>query len=84
MLLPARHEEAVIYDTVRRVWAANYPPELLEVVVICSVDDAGTIAEAQRAVAAIGSPNVRVEVFSGGPINSPQLLKLSGIGPAEE
>ena len=31
VLLPARHEEAVIYETVRSVWAADYPRELLEV-----------------------------------------------------
>jgi len=48
VLLPARHEEAVIYETIKRVWSANYPPSLLEIVVICHADDTGTIAEAQR------------------------------------
>src|SRR2546430_15371765 len=32
-LLPARHEEAVIYETIKRVWAANYPSDLLEIAV---------------------------------------------------
>ena len=41
-LLPARHEEAVIYETVQRVWAANYPAHLLEIVVICHQDDTAT------------------------------------------
>lgn len=76
VLLPARHEEAVIYETIRSVWAANYPRELLEVVVICHADDAGTIAEAQRAIAAIGSPRVRLETFAGGPINKPRGLNV--------
>lgn len=76
VLLPARHEEAVIYDTIRSVWAADYPDELLEVVVICHADDHGTIAEARRAIAAIGSPRVRVETFSGGPINKPRGLNV--------
>jgi cellulose synthase/poly-beta-1,6-N-acetylglucosamine synthase-like glycosyltransferase/putative flippase GtrA len=76
VLLPARHEEAVIYDTIRSIWAANYPKALLEVVVICHADDAGTIAEAGRAIAAIGSPRVRVETFEGGPINKPRGLNV--------
>src|SRR5262249_9414416 len=76
VLLPARHEEAVIYQTVRRAWPANYPAALLEVVVICSADDEGTIAEARRAVADIGSPNIRVETFSDGPINKPHGLNV--------
>lgn len=76
VLLPARHEEAVIFDTIRRVWAANYPQELLEIVVICHADDAGTIAEAERAIAMIGWPNVRVESFTSGPINKPHGLNI--------
>jgi cellulose synthase/poly-beta-1,6-N-acetylglucosamine synthase-like glycosyltransferase/putative flippase GtrA len=76
VLLPARHEEAVIRQTIHSVWAANYPKHLLEVVVICHADDAGTIAEARRAIAAIGSPRIRVETFEGGPINKPRGLNV--------
>ena len=75
-LLPARHEEAVIYETVKRVWSAKYPSDLLEIIVICHCDDTGTIAEAQRAVEEIGSPLVRVEVFSDSPINKPHGLNV--------
>ena len=73
-LLPARDEVGVIYQTLRRVWAANYPRELLEIIVICHRDDAPTIAEARRAVADIGSPNVRVVLFGHEPINKPRAL----------
>jgi len=76
VLLPARHEEAVIYDTIMSVWRANYPTELLEVVVVCHADDAGTIAEAARAVTAIGSRRVRVETFANAPINKPHGLNV--------
>jgi cellulose synthase/poly-beta-1,6-N-acetylglucosamine synthase-like glycosyltransferase/putative flippase GtrA len=76
VLLPARHEEAVIFQTIQRVWAANYPKELLEIVVICHADDRGTIAEAQRAIQALGSPQVRVETFMGTPINKPRGLNV--------
>jgi cellulose synthase/poly-beta-1,6-N-acetylglucosamine synthase-like glycosyltransferase/putative flippase GtrA len=76
VLLPARHEEAVIFRTIQSVWAANYPKELLEVVVICHADDTGTIAEVRRAIAAIGSPRVRLETFEGAPINKPRGLNV--------
>ncbi len=75
-LLPARHEEAVIYETIQRVWNANYPSHLLEIVVICHSDDTGTIAEAERAVRRIGSPDVKVETFSTLPINKPHALNV--------
>src|SRR5918998_4414210 len=76
VLLPARHEEAVIFQTIKRVWAANYPSDLLEIVVICHADDVGTIAEARRTILEIGSPRVRVETFSGEPINKPRGLNV--------
>jgi cellulose synthase/poly-beta-1,6-N-acetylglucosamine synthase-like glycosyltransferase len=76
VLLPARHEEAVIYETIKRVWAAKYPSHLLEVVVICHVSDTGTIAEAHRAIQDLGSPRIRVETFSPPPINKPHGLNV--------
>jgi cellulose synthase/poly-beta-1,6-N-acetylglucosamine synthase-like glycosyltransferase len=75
-LLPARHEEEVIAETIRRVWDANYPHELLEIVVVCERDDHATIAEARRSVDAIGHRNVRVQVFGDGPINKPHGLNV--------
>lgn len=82
VLLPARHEMAVIYETIKRVWAANYPTHLLEIVVICHGDDTDTIAEAQRAIDDIGSPHIRVETFSSLPINKPHGLNV-GFGSTQ-
>lgn len=76
VLLPARHEQRVIYDTIKRVWAANYPAHLLEIVVICHADDSETIAEAQRAIRDIDSRRVRVETFADPPINKPHGLNV--------
>jgi cellulose synthase/poly-beta-1,6-N-acetylglucosamine synthase-like glycosyltransferase len=76
VLLPARHEEAVIYETIKRVWEAYYPSHLLEIVVISHADDAGTIAEAQRAIRDIGSRQIHVETFSTGSINKPHGLNV--------
>ena len=75
-LLPARHEEAVIYETIRRVATANYPSDLLEVVVICHDSDDGTIAEAERAIRSLPGHKVRVETFSGDRINKPRGLNI--------
>src|SRR5262249_31333884 len=87
VLLPARHEERVIYETVLRVWRSAYSrgeaergdghsARLLEIIVICHADDVGTIAEAQRAADSIGSDDVRVVTFAGGPINKPHALNV--------
>jgi cellulose synthase/poly-beta-1,6-N-acetylglucosamine synthase-like glycosyltransferase len=75
-LIPARHEEEVIAETIGRVWNANYPHDLLEIVVVCERGDLATIAEAQRTVDAFGHANVRVEVFGDGPINKPHGLNV--------
>ncbi len=79
VLIPARHEELVIRKTIRNVASAHYPPKLLEIVVICTDDDVGTIAEAQAAArdaASQGLAPVRVEIFSTGPINKPHGLNV--------
>jgi cellulose synthase/poly-beta-1,6-N-acetylglucosamine synthase-like glycosyltransferase len=91
VIVPARNEQAVIYETVRRIWAANYPlirpgetdeawlerkQRLFEVVVVCHHDDQATIAEAARAARDTGSKRVRVVTYAGGPINKPHGLNV--------
>ena len=79
VMLPARHEEDVIQSTIERVVGANYPLSLLEVIVICSVDDTGTIAKAQQKIAQLhrqGIDNVRVVAFKNKPINKPHGLNV--------
>lgn len=75
-LLPARHEEDVIAETIARVWRVNYPKSLLEIVVICERSDTGTIAQAEQAIAQIGDPNVKLVIFGDTPINKPHGLNL--------
>jgi cellulose synthase/poly-beta-1,6-N-acetylglucosamine synthase-like glycosyltransferase len=77
VLLPARHEEEVIGETIKRVMRANYPLRLLEAMVICEVHDTGTIATAQAAIdelAAQGVFGARVITFNDKPINKPHGL----------
>ena len=63
VLLPARHEEAVIGETLRRLSDADYPAELVELMVICTSDDTATIAAAEASIATHGISNARVLVF---------------------
>ena len=76
LLLPARHEERVIAQTIRQVLAINYPPELLEVLVICESEDRETIARAREATAAAPHGNARVLTFNDKPINKPHGLNV--------
>ena len=79
VMLPARHEEDVIQTTIERVVRANYPPGLLEVVVICKTDDQGTISKAEEKIAALraeGTTNVGVLTFSDQPTNKPHGLNV--------
>jgi glycosyltransferase XagB len=77
VLLPCRHEENVIQSTIERVVRAHYPLSLLEVVVICTPDDTGTIAKAQEKIAHLrerGVGCVRVIAYRGAPTNKPHGL----------
>ena len=79
VMLPARHEEDVIQTTIERVVRANYPANLLEIIVICKTDDQGTIDKAEEKIAwlrAYGTSNVRVLTFSTPPTNKPHGLNV--------
>lgn len=77
VLLPARHEEEVIQQTIERVVRANYPKRLMEILVVCEAGDTGTIEKAASKIAELkaqGVTNVRLEVFDDQPINKPHGL----------
>jgi cellulose synthase/poly-beta-1,6-N-acetylglucosamine synthase-like glycosyltransferase len=77
VMLPARHEERVIQTTLERVVAANYPASLVQILVICSWDDAGTIARAEdkiKQLGELGREGIELVVFQAGPINKPHAL----------
>jgi cellulose synthase/poly-beta-1,6-N-acetylglucosamine synthase-like glycosyltransferase len=79
VMLPARHEEAVIQGTIEKVVNANYPAKMLQVFVICSEDDDGTIGKAQEKIARLRRTgcDVSVVVFNDGPINKPHGLNTA-------
>ncbi|MBI4498482.1 MAG: glycosyltransferase, partial [Chloroflexi bacterium] len=79
VMLPARHEEEVIQETIERVVRTNYPHHLVEAMVICEVGDKGTIDKAAEKIAQLqaqGITNVRLVVFDDGPINKPHGLNV--------
>src|SRR5260370_22475615 len=53
VMLPCRHEEAVIQATMGRVAGATYPPQLIHVLVVCSADAAGALGKAQEQIYAM-------------------------------
>jgi cellulose synthase/poly-beta-1,6-N-acetylglucosamine synthase-like glycosyltransferase len=76
VLIPARDEAAVIGGTIRRVWATDYPSDLLEVVVICQLDDGETIDAVNGTIAALGTPRIRLAVYDEKPFNKPHGLTV--------
>lgn len=76
-ILPARHEERVIYETIKRISATRYPKRLLEIIVVCHADDVRTISEARRAQRELGMRNLHVETFHEPPINKPHGLNVA-------
>lgn len=63
VLLPCRHEERVIGETIRRLSQANYPTDLFELLVLCTPDDGGTIAAARESIKKHSITNAKVIVF---------------------
>jgi cellulose synthase/poly-beta-1,6-N-acetylglucosamine synthase-like glycosyltransferase len=79
-IVPARHEEDVIQATVERAARADYPPRLIQIIVVCSADDAGTIERAAATIGrlrAAGRVNIELVVFDDGPVNKPHGLNAA-------
>jgi cellulose synthase/poly-beta-1,6-N-acetylglucosamine synthase-like glycosyltransferase len=74
LLVPARHEEAVLGDTLDRLAAVDY--EDVEILAIVGHDDPGTAAVA-RAAAQRHPDRVRVVVDSSVPKNKPKALNTA-------
>lgn len=75
-LVPVRHEEHVIADTIRAVANINYPEHLKETLVIVRIDDEKTRAKAEKAIAQLNRPNVKLVLFGDLPINKPHSLNI--------
>ncbi len=79
ILLPARHEEAVIRETIQRTVDLNYPRELVEVLIVIESGDTGTIDVVNKKLAEIrrvGTAHARLLTFDDPPINKPHGLNV--------
>jgi cellulose synthase/poly-beta-1,6-N-acetylglucosamine synthase-like glycosyltransferase len=76
VLLPARHEKAVIGETILGIAKANYPKELIEILVICDDSDTETITAARAAIESNGISNARVITYNQLPINKQHGLNV--------
>jgi cellulose synthase/poly-beta-1,6-N-acetylglucosamine synthase-like glycosyltransferase len=79
ILLPARHEEAVIRDTIQRAVDLRYPRELVQILVVIESGDEGTIAIVENTLATLrrqGIDHVRLLTFADPPINKPHGLNV--------
>jgi cellulose synthase/poly-beta-1,6-N-acetylglucosamine synthase-like glycosyltransferase len=80
LLLPARHEEEVIQDTIQRMVDLKYPHELVQILVVIEAGDHGTIAEVNARLdmlRAQGIGHVRLITFDDPPINKPHGLNVA-------
>jgi glycosyltransferase XagB len=73
-LLPVRHEEKVVADTLKAINSILYPEYLKEVIVLCRFDDIQTIEKVKETIALLGNPRIHLEIFVDDPINKPHAL----------
>lgn len=76
-VIPARHEAAVIGQTIQTVASINYPRHLMETLVVLRDDDFETINAAKLAIAQLPDAPVRILLISGPPINKPHHLNAA-------
>ena len=79
VLLPARHEEAVIADTIRRLVELHYPAELVQILVVMEAGDHGTIEIVRQTITELrqhGIERVAMVTFDDPPINKPHGLNV--------
>ncbi|MBC7786703.1 MAG: glycosyltransferase [Methylophilaceae bacterium] len=76
VLLPARHEEQVIGETIFRLSKANYPKNLVNILLICDAGDIGTVDAAKAIIRKYDITNVQVITYSDLPISKPHGLNV--------
>lgn len=75
-LVPARHEEKVIEDTIKAINNIDYPHDLKEIIVICRDDDQKTIKSVKRVIKNLHNKYIKLVIFNSLPINKPHSLNI--------
>jgi cellulose synthase/poly-beta-1,6-N-acetylglucosamine synthase-like glycosyltransferase len=79
VMLPARHEEAVVADTIQRLVELEYPTDLVQILVVMESSDHGTIDIVRRKITDLheqGIDHVEMLTFDDPPINKPHGLNV--------
>lgn len=75
-IIPARHEEAVIAETILAMEKIRYPAKLKETLIVCHEDDTGTIKAVKETIAKIHASNTKLITFSGSILSKPHSLNV--------
>lgn len=75
ILVPAYHEESVLPYSIKRIFQSDYPPALLNVIVLTEKGDVGTINIAKSLIKEYGIRNIQVEE-EGLPRGKPRALNF--------
>lgn len=76
VLLPVRHEEKVLPDTIRALAKIDYPKNLVEIIVLVREDDIKTINAARKIIEELNPGNIYLKVFTSNTINKPNSLNV--------
>ena len=74
VLLPARHEQKVIGETILSIFNTNYPRRLVEILIVCGEEDIDTIEAAKKTIIDNNIKNAKIISFNDYPINKPHGL----------
>jgi len=74
VLLPARHEQDVIGETLLSIFSTNYPSNKIEILLICQEDDYETIQAAKKSIRKNNIYNAKIVMFNDLPVNKPHGL----------
>jgi len=77
VIIPARHEENVIKETLEQLIKQTYPKDKYEILVSMASDDLLTIAKVEEVIYNHPKENIKIVVFGTGPINKPHGLNAA-------
>lgn len=75
-IVPVRHEDKVIGDTIRAIASIDYPEQLKEVLIVCRADDTLTLQSIKKTIDDLPHTNIQLIIFNDKPINKPHALNI--------
>jgi cellulose synthase/poly-beta-1,6-N-acetylglucosamine synthase-like glycosyltransferase len=75
-LIPARHEDKVIADTIKAINRIDYPNQKKEAIIICRYDDIETIQKVKECLEELDNDQLKLVVYQEGMVNKPHGLNV--------